>query len=500
MSLRGALLRSVRNDSPVPLVSTRGSNWLNAQRGGADMNALMDTMSEVGTIFAIVDKLATGVAMPEWKMYVRAASGIKEDRTEVTSHGVLDLLNNPNPFMSLNELMEAGQQHAELVGETDIVVGRARGVKYPIELWPAMPQRLSPVPDAYKYLAAWMYKGPDGDTVPLELDEIIRFRRPNPQDPYRGISWVQPILVDLDADRYGQEWQRQFYLNSAQPGGVIEVDRRLSDDEFAEMTYRWREQHQGINKAHRVAVIENGSKYVSTPLTQKDMQFAEMSTVMRDKALAAAGFPKSMLGITEDVNRANAEAGEYMYSKWLLTPRLERWRGMLNRQLLPLFGQDIARKYELDYESPVPENSEQAIAELTAKTTAIVALAGAGFDAKKVEEFLDLPDLGHEKPEPPTIVAPPPVAPGEPKAKPDPAADPKAKPDEPQARIEAAQKWETEVHEDDSTCDPCLAQKGKTYRNREDAYKDYPGGAGYKDCVGAEFGNQCRCTVKKRGK
>jgi hypothetical protein len=59
-------------------------------------------------------------------------------------------------------------------------------------------------------------------------------------------------------------------------------------------------------------------------------------------------------------------------------------------------------------------------------------------------------------------------------------------------------RWVVEVHHDDSTCEACLEQDGKTYRNRADAYEDYPGGKGYKDCVGAQYGNTCRCTVVKR--
>lgn len=63
-----------------------------------------------------------------------------------------------------------------------------------------------------------------------------------------------------------------------------------------------------------------------------------------------------------------------------------------------------------------------------------------------------------------------------------------------------AQRWQVTAHLDDNTCDPCRNNHRKTYRNRADAYKDYPGGKGFKDCVGAKYGNKCRCVVVKRGK
>jgi ATP-dependent protease ClpP protease subunit len=63
-----------------------------------------------------------------------------------------------------------------------------------------------------------------------------------------------------------------------------------------------------------------------------------------------------------------------------------------------------------------------------------------------------------------------------------------------------AQRWVVKAHIDDNTCEPCSENNGKLYRNRADAYADYPNGRGYKKCVGAEYGNDCRCRVVKRGK
>lgn len=60
-----------------------------------------------------------------------------------------------------------------------------------------------------------------------------------------------------------------------------------------------------------------------------------------------------------------------------------------------------------------------------------------------------------------------------------------------------AQRWVAKAHIDENTCGPCKSNNGKTYRNREQAYADYPGGQGYSKCEGQ---SNCRCTVVKRGK
>jgi ATP-dependent protease ClpP protease subunit len=62
----------------------------------------------------------------------------------------------------------------------------------------------------------------------------------------------------------------------------------------------------------------------------------------------------------------------------------------------------------------------------------------------------------------------------------------------------AANRWIAREHIDDNTCQPCRDNDGKLYKNRADAYADYPDGKGYVNCVGAEYGNKCRGKVNKR--
>jgi len=66
--------------------------------------------------------------------------------------------------------------------------------------------------------------------------------------------------------------------------------------------------------------------------------------------------------------------------------------------------------------------------------------------------------------------------------------------------VEAAMRWEVVTEHDDNVCKPCAGNDGHLYRNRAQAFKDYPGGTGYVKCVGAEYGNDCRCKVVKRRK
>jgi hypothetical protein len=96
--------------------------------------------------------------------------------------------------------------------------------------------------------------------------------------------------------------------------------------------------------------------------------------------------------VSDDVNRASAQTGEEVFASWQVSPRLDRWRDVLNSQLLPLFGA-TGQGVEFDYVYPMPQNREQDALELTTKANAALALITAGYDQHDVLQVVGLPDM-----------------------------------------------------------------------------------------------------------
>ncbi|MET8987750.1 phage portal protein [Nonomuraea wenchangensis] len=379
------------NKAPVPYA---GRSRLPSPFGQRDdREAAMAAMGSVGTLFAIVNRTSNASSQVDWRLWRKAKSGKEEDRTEVTSHLALDIWSRPNPFYTRQLFVESFQQHVDLVGEAVWVVARNPAMRsIPLELWPVRPDRIEPVPHRTDFLAGYVYCGPDGEKVPLQLDEVIHLRMPNPMDPYRGMGPVQSILTDLDSTQFSAEWNRNFFKNSAEPGGIIEIDRRLGDDEFDELRDRWNEQHRGVAAAHRVAMLEQGAKWVDRKFTMRDMQFAELRSVSREIIREAFGFPKSMLGTSDDVNRAVAEAQDAMFARWLIVPRLERIKQALNHHFLPLFG-STGQGVEFDYDNPVPKDAEAEDRERDSRAASARALVEAGYHPDDVADAMGLPRM-----------------------------------------------------------------------------------------------------------
>jgi HK97 family phage portal protein len=392
----------IRDSTPVPYSPTRGGiNWGGPGDNGGPSEAELRSMGAVGTLFSIVNRTSNATAQVDWRLYRKptatrrsTATGDEAQRTEVLNHAALDLWNKPNPFMARQELVEVAQQHLDLTGECWLLVARNPRSKLPLELWPVRPDRMAPVPHPTEYISGYVYTGPDGQKIPLQRDEVLFARMPNPLDPYRGLSPVAAAMIDLRGSRDAAEWNASFFRNSAEPGGVIEYDHTLDDAEFNQLTARWREQHQGVNNAHRVAVIEAGGKWVDRKYTQRDMQFAELRSMSREIIREAFGIHAHMLGLSEDVNKANAQMAEISFARWLIYPRAQRIKALLNTQLLPLYG---ATDLEFDHERTVPEDREADDRERVSKAQAAQLLTSVGYEPAGVLTAVGLPPIPHTR-------------------------------------------------------------------------------------------------------
>jgi hypothetical protein len=412
VSLIGKALRP-RNSAPVPMGDSGGLYQLpGLAMGSTPDEALMRAYGTNGTVYANVGMLASSTAGPVWKLfrqqpqdgrrrYTTSDQG-SDQRVEVIQHQALSVLNKPASmildghevnFWSRQSLFEVSQIWMETTGKSHWITDYDPRASFPVGLWPVRPDRMTPVPDRENFLKGWVYSAPDGrEKIWLDPWEVIYNRYPDPLDAYGGTGPIGSVLTDIDAAKYTAEWNRNFFLNSAEPGGVLQADHTLNDDEYNTLVNRWREAHKGVSRAHRIALLESGVTWVQTHQSMKDMDFGGLRLMSRDVIREALGMHKVMTGVSDDVNRANAQTGEEVFASWKISPRLDRWRDVLNYQFLPLFG-SAGQGVEFDYVYPMPQNREQDNAELTAKTAAAAVLVDAGYEPHAVLEVVGLPDM-----------------------------------------------------------------------------------------------------------
>lgn len=329
---------------------------------GSNKGQEMTTYSTVSWVFAAVSRIAEAVSSSEWKLYRGPGTA-----NEVTTHPALTLWNSVNPFDTRQEFLETSQQTYELAGESWwVLVRNGRGV--PVEMWAVRPDRMTPIKDRNDYIVGYLYQI-GSEKIFYDPLDVIFIRHPNPLDPYRGLGPIASLILDLGSEVEAANFNRAFFRNDATPGGIIEVDRTMSNSDFDKMVERWRTMHQGTNNAGRIGFLER-AKWVERKFSQRDMQYVQLRQQTRDLVLAAYGVPLPMLGVMEAPSRANAQAAEFIFARWTVRPRLARIRLSLNERLLKLFPD---RGLHFEFEDPTPNNRELDLEESTESYKAGIA-------------------------------------------------------------------------------------------------------------------------------
>ena len=304
-----------------------------------------------GWVGAATTAIADDVASIQLHLYKKEG----EDIEEVTEHPVLDLLFKVNSFTSKFDHFWLTQTYLELTGEAPWFIDRVgKEIK---NIFLLRPDKIKPIAGKSRMIEGYEYEIGLGETVKLDNDEVIFLKNPNPAKPFRGIGTLEMAAKIVDIDNYSEEWNSQFYKNSARPDAVLTVDTdKLSDEQKVKLKKSLRESYEGIKNAHKVMVLFGNMKFDKAGFSAKDMDFLEQQRFSRDKILGIFRVPKAIVAQTEGVNLASAKTAQYIFAKWTIKPKMERLIQQLNEFLLPLFA-DTENMF-LDYDNPVPQDDE----------------------------------------------------------------------------------------------------------------------------------------------
>jgi HK97 family phage portal protein len=319
---------------------------------------LMEQYSKSLYIFACISKI--GEKIGSIPLNLTQVVNSKGDLKQISSHPALDLIYRPNKLQTKNEFLMTTVINKKTAGDAFIYkVKNASG--RPVELWNLRPDRMTIMVDPAKVIGGYKFLKDNGTFVMFEPEEIIHIKDyPNPFNVYEGISALMPTRIRAQTEEYATRYQRDFFINSARPDAIITSERAITKKQEHDLRKRWIKKHGGIKNSSKIGFLGSGLKYEQISITQKDMDYIEGIKMTRDDILIALKTPKSVLGITEDVNRANAETGMYVYLSETIVPEMNAIVEKLNEEMTYIdFGENIFYSYP----DPTPANREMQLKE-----------------------------------------------------------------------------------------------------------------------------------------
>lgn len=283
---------------------------------------------QVSAVFACVRIIAETVASLPLNVYERQADGGKVRAPTHPLYAVLHSVGNDE--MTAFGVRELLQTHLCLYGngfaeiEYD-AAGRIRG------LWPIRPDRVTPFrtedgPIAYKVVL------PNGQQIILPKDRIFSIVGFG-GDGIKGASVLQmareSIALSIATEKYGAK----FFGNGARPGGVLEHPATMSQDAQDRLRGSWNEMHSGLDRAHRIAILEEGMTYKSIGLPPEDSQFLQTRKFQIGEIARIFRVPPHMIGDLERATFSNIEHQSIEFVVHCIRPWLVRWEQSIQQQL-----------------------------------------------------------------------------------------------------------------------------------------------------------------------
>lgn len=337
--------------------------------------------ANLGWVYAANNFIAEAFAGIEWKLTKTLSNGDKET---ITEHPLLALLDSPVEAM---HGMQFGYLHASylnLVGESYIVPLGQNSKN------PKLPAALHILP---AHLVEYRINKETGDEIikigkDLYLENTVDKRtfyrdyRPDPEKVYEGKSIVSAAASAIDTDEKAKRYNRQFFANAARPSMLVESEKAMSDLAYKRWKQQLNELYTGEFNAYKPLLLEGGAQAKPFALTQKDMDFLQGRKFSMDEILAMFGISPAMLGMIVAANRANMEAAEYNFAKWVLLPRVRAFCKFVNKYIIDQFDPTL----KLAYENFVPDD-------VNAKTTERKESAGVWQTVNEIRKEMGLPDV-----------------------------------------------------------------------------------------------------------
>ena len=228
-----------------------------------------DPYSQVVWVYASVKKIATNISGVPFKLVTEGTDG--ED-TEVEEGPLVDLFDNPNPFMTKTMLWEATQTYLDLRGQAFWVMPRENITQVPEGIWLLDPNNFRAVLNTEKSaIIGWVYEGQK--KIPFQTHEIIQFKYFDPNNPVGGQAPYRSIATIADQEYFANLFNTAFFKNGAAVGGFIQVPQVLNDKQWNRLVNQFEDRHQSAGKAHKIGILEKDMKFQEAKLSQKDMDF-----------------------------------------------------------------------------------------------------------------------------------------------------------------------------------------------------------------------------------
>jgi phage portal protein BeeE len=168
-------------------------------------------------------------------------------------------------------------------------------------------------PDAIdSHIVGYVYwpGGPYGAAERSEMEyllpeEVCHFAPiPDPESPWKGMSWITPIIREIEGDNATTDHKNAFFRNGATLSTLFKYDSDMDVVEVRAMKSLFEEQHGGAPNAYKSLHIGGGVDATVIGTDLKQLDFSQVTGGIETRIASAAGVPPIIVGLREGLQAA----------------------------------------------------------------------------------------------------------------------------------------------------------------------------------------------------
>lgn len=254
-----------------------------------------------------------------------------QDKTTKRIFGspALSLLENPWPSGTTGELLARMIQDADLAGNAFVRRVSADRLERLRPDWVDIASEEDPATGANEVIGYVYWRGGRQHNEPevYLVHEVAHWSPiPDPLAEWRGMSWLTPVVREINADASMTQHKSKFFENAATPNLVIRYATKLAPEQVVTLRDRWQARFGGPDNGWKTAILDEGADLTVVGNSFEQMSFTAVQAAGENRVAAAAGVPGIVVGFKEGLAAATYSNYEQAMRRFADVTMRPLWR------------------------------------------------------------------------------------------------------------------------------------------------------------------------------
>jgi len=153
---------------------------------------------------------------------------------------------------------------------------------------------------------------------------------PDPDALYRGMSWLSPVIREINADKAATLHKAKFFENAATPNLAVAFKETVTNEQFKEFMESMDSLKGGVEHAYETLYLGGGADVTVVGADLRQMDFKATQGAGETRIAAAARIPPVFVGLSEGMQGSSLNAGNFTAAKHMFGDSTMRplWRSV----------------------------------------------------------------------------------------------------------------------------------------------------------------------------